>query len=123
MRETKLWTWHLLAGIAILILGGLHMITMHLDGIIGLFNPAGGAAIAWDNVVARAQTIFHTVLYIALLGVTLFHGFYGLRNIIFELGISKSVGTVVNAVLLLGGVVLFVFGTWAALASRAVALG
>ncbi len=123
MRETKLWTWHVLAGIAILILGGLHMVTMHLDGILGVFNPAGGLAIDWQNVVARAQTMFHTVVYIALLAVTLFHGFYGLRNIIAELGIGKGARSAVSVVLLVGGIGLFVFGTWAALASRALALG
>lgn len=120
MRETRFWTWHLLAGGAILILGGLHMITMHLDGVLGVFNPVGAAAIDWANVAARAQQTIYVVVYILLLGVGLFHGFYGLRNILFELGIGKGGRSFVNTVLVIGGLALFVFGTWAAIAAQAV---
>jgi len=120
MRETKFWTWHLLAGCAILILGSLHMITMHLDGVWGLLNPAGGHAISWDNVAARAHQTIFVVIYILLLGAALFHGLYGLRNILCELGIGKGMRSFVNAVLVIGGLALFVFGTWAAIAAQAV---
>ena len=120
MRETRFWTWHILAGAAILILGGLHMITMHLDSLMGLFNPQGGHAIDWANVVARSQNGVMLILYILLLGFALFHGFYGLRNILFELGIGKGGRAFVNFVLVVGGLALFVFGTWAAIASQVV---
>jgi succinate dehydrogenase hydrophobic anchor subunit len=120
MRETKFWTWHLLAGCAILILGSLHMITMHLDGVLGLFNPAGPHALDWANVAARAKQTAYVVIYILLLGTALFHGFYGLRNIVFELGIGKGARSFVNAVLVIGGLALFAFGTWAAVAAQAV---
>lgn len=121
MRDQKLWTWHLLAGLVILVFLGLHMAIMHLDAILGIFNPAGGHPIDWANVVARAQQAFFMVTYIVLLGAALFHGLYGLRNIVFELGIGSGLKTAVSAVLTIGGLAMFVFGAWAAWASHALA--
>ncbi len=120
MRETRFWTWHLLAGIAILIFGGLHMIVMHLDGILGWFNPAGGSALDWANVVVRSQGFLFPVVYIILLGVTLFHGFYGLRNILLELGIGRCGRVTVNILLVGGGIVLFTIGAVAAIKAMGV---
>jgi succinate dehydrogenase / fumarate reductase membrane anchor subunit len=121
MRDQKLWTWHVLAGLVILVFAGLHMAIMHLDAILGIFSPAGGHPIDWANVVARARTLFFTVTYVILLGAALFHGLYGLRNILLELNPGPSLRKVIGATLLLLGVGLFVYGTWAAVASHALA--
>ena len=117
MREQRWWTWHLGAGLVILVLLGLHMIIMHLDAIVGVFNPAGGQPIAWANVVERSQSAFFMVTYVLLLGAALFHGLYGFRNIVFELNPADGLKKVINAVLTLGGLGLFGFGAWAAWAS------
>ena len=118
MKDQGMWTWHIGAGVVILVFLGLHMAIMHLDTALGLmFSPAGGHPIDWANVVARAQSSFFTVTYVVLLGAALFHGFYGTRNIIFELGPPRGVKTAVNWLFLLAGVVLFVVGTWAAWAT------
>ena len=61
------------AGLVILPLLGLHMVVMHLDGLVGIFNPAGGHPIDWANVAARAQSLFIAVTYVLLLGAALFH--------------------------------------------------
>jgi succinate dehydrogenase / fumarate reductase membrane anchor subunit len=121
MRDQRLWTWHVLAGLVILLFLGLHMTIMHLDVLIGIFNPADPHPIAWTNVLARAKMGFFTVSYVVLLGAALFHGLYGFRNILFELGIGRGLKTAVNAVLLLGGLGLFVFGAWSAWAAGALA--
>ena len=118
MKDQGMWTWHIGAGVVILVFLGLHMAIMHLDNALGLiFSPAGGHPIDWANVVARAQSSFFSVTYVVLLGAALFHGFYGTRNILFELGPSQSVKTAVNWLFLLAGIVLFVVGTWAAWAT------
>ncbi len=122
MRDQKLWTWHLAAGAVILVFLGLHMIVMHLNEIVGAFNPAGGHPIDWQNVVARARSAGFMVSYVVLLGAALFHGLYGLRNILFELDPSRWLKRTISFVLLLGGLGLFVIGTWAAIASRTLAL-
>ena len=121
MRDQKLWTWHILAGGVILVLLGLHMAIMHLDALLGIFNPAGGHPIDWANVAARGKAVFFPVTYVLLLGAALFHGLYGLRNILFELNPAPLLKRVVGAVLLLAGLGLFVLGTWAAVASHTLA--
>lgn len=122
MRDQKLWTWHLAAGAVILVFLGVHMTVMHLNEIVSVFNPAGGRPIDWQNVVARARSAGFMVSYVVLLGAALFHGLYGLRNILFELDPARWVKRAISLVLLLGGLGLFVVGTWAAVASRALAL-
>jgi succinate dehydrogenase hydrophobic anchor subunit len=117
MRDQKLWTWHLAAGVVILFLLGLHMTVMHLDGVVHFagLNPNGGHPIDWQNVVARAKGTGFMVTYVLLLGAALFHGLYGLRNIVFELNPAVWLKRTVSTVLLLGGLGLFVYGTWAAI--------
>ncbi len=122
MRDQRWWTWHVAAGIVILVLLGLHMATMHLGGIVTLFNKPGTEPIAWENVVARAKSGFFMVTYIVLLGAALFHGLYGLRNILFELNPGAGTKKGLNLLFVVGGLALFVFGAWAAWASFQVAI-
>ena len=122
MRDQKLWTWHILAGGVILVLLGLHMAIMHLDALLGWFNAPGTHPIDWANVVARGKAVFFPVTYVLLLGAALFHGLYGLRNLLFELNPSTGLKRAIGAVLLLVGLGLFAFGTWAAVAGHALAV-
>ena len=123
MRDQKLWTWHILAGGVILVLLGLHMVIMHLERPGRRLNAARGThPIDWSNVVARGKAVFFPMLtYVLLLGAALFHGLYGARNILFELNPSEGLKKVISAVLLLAGLGLFAFGTWAAIASHTLA--
>ena len=118
MRETKYWTWHILAGAVILFLLGLHMLVMHLTAIAGVLNPSGGEAIAWANVLARSRMLALVLVYILLLGAALYHGLYGLRTILLELGPGAVLQKAINVVFWIGGIGLFVIGTWAAIATR-----
>ncbi|OFV81806.1 MAG: hypothetical protein A2Y78_01655 [Acidobacteria bacterium RBG_13_68_16] len=123
MRDQKLWTWHLAAGVVILFLLGMHMTVMHLNVTVPLkgLNPAGGHPIDWANVVARGKSAFFMVTYVVLLGAALFHGLYGFRNILFELNPASWLKKAVSMVLLLCGLALFVYGTWAAIAGFSLA--
>jgi succinate dehydrogenase/fumarate reductase cytochrome b subunit len=121
MRDQRLWTWHVLAGLVIFVFLGLHMCIMHLDTLLGWFNAAGVKPIAWDSVLQRARLGFFTVSYVVLLGAALFHGLYGLRNILFELGLGAGAKKGLGLVLTAGGVALFVYGAWAAWAAGALA--
>ena len=115
MRETKYWTWHILAGIVILVLLGIHMITMHLDALVGWFNPAGGEATTWDNVILRTRLVIYEFFYIALLATALYHGLYGLRTILFELGPKQGTQKFINILFLIAGICLFALGSWVAI--------
>jgi succinate dehydrogenase / fumarate reductase membrane anchor subunit len=118
MKDQGLWTWHVAAGVVILVFLGLHMGVMHLEAVLGLpFSPAGGHPIDWGNVVARAKSAFFAVTYVVLLGAALFHGLYGARNILFELGPRPALKRAANGVFLVAGLALFVLGAWAAWAT------
>jgi succinate dehydrogenase / fumarate reductase membrane anchor subunit len=123
VRDQQLWTWHLGAGAVILVLLGLHMTVMHLDAIVRVFNPAPGEPVDWANVVARGKSVFFLVTYVLLLGTSLFHGFYGLRNILFELNPGAGVKKALSGLLVTAGIVLFAVGTWAAWMGFTVARG
>jgi succinate dehydrogenase hydrophobic anchor subunit len=120
MRETSGWIWFIIAGIVIFILGGLHMMTVHLNAILGIFNPASGDAVDWENVSWRGRNLFFTVTYIFLLAAVLYHGFFGLRTILFELGPARGRQRFITRFLWCAGIVLFVIGTYAAIAARAI---
>lgn len=115
MKQTKFWAWHMLAGLGILILGGMHMVVMHLAGIVGYMNPHAPSAIDWQNVVYRAQHVSLSVIYILLLLLTLFHGFYGLRNILLETRWGGKNKKLISGLLVFLGVVLFAYGSWVAI--------
>ena len=120
MRETSGWIWFIIAGIVIFILGGLHMMTVHMNAILGIFNPAAGDAVDWENVSWRSRNLFFTVTYIFLLAAVLYHGFFGLRTILFELGPSRRGQRFITKFLWCAGIVLFVIGTYAAIAARSI---
>ena len=122
MRETKYWTWHMAAGVVILLLLGLHMLTMHTGGITHWFAPQGGEAVSRANSLFRDGKLFFTVTYILLLGVALYHGLYGLRTILFELTLKPVAEKAITFVFLAVGLGLFGLGTWAAFAAHAIAM-
>jgi succinate dehydrogenase / fumarate reductase membrane anchor subunit len=96
------------------------MVVVHLDGLLGVFNPAGSTAVAWKNVASRSSSLFFTVTYILLLGAALYHGFYGLRTILFELGLRKPTQHFLTIFFWVIGVCLFFIGTLAAIVAKAV---
>jgi succinate dehydrogenase hydrophobic anchor subunit len=114
VRDQRLWTWHLGAGAIILVLLGLHMTVMHLEGVVRIFNPDPAEPIAWANVLARGKSVFFLISYVVLLGTALFHGFYGLRNIVFELNPGAGAKKALNGLLVTAGLILFAVGTWTA---------
>jgi len=118
MRETAYWIWFVIAGLVIFVLGGLHMAVVHLSGIVGIYNPAGAEAVAWENVAFRSHSAFFMTAYILLLAAVLYHGFYGLRTIVFELGIGKACQRSLTVALWIVGVVLFIVGAYAAIAAK-----
>lgn len=119
MRETKLWTWHLIAGVVLFVVLGTHMLVMHLDEVLG--REGGGAlgVLSFDSMTGRASNPLVAVFYILLLGAALYHGFYGLRTIVSELNLAKSAKSALSSVIVLVGALLFVYGTYTAIAAAA----
>jgi len=122
MRETRYWTWHMAAGVAIFVLLGLHMTTMHLGGLTHLsVADRAQEAISAANSQARDARAIFAVMYVVLLGIALYHGFYGLRTVIFELTLKPALEKAVTVFLVIAGIGLFVFGTWVAIAAHVAA--
>ena len=120
MRETKFWTWHMLSGVVILVLLGIHMVYVHIGELTHFMvftnNPD---SISVENVQARDATSIFPVVFIILLGVALYHGLYGLRTIVFEICSVRSVQKTISAFLIVIGLGLFGLGTWAAIKAHA----
>jgi len=123
MNKSSTWNLHLLAGIVLIFLLGIHMITTHLDLIVGWFNPAGGAGIDWGNVTARGSHMSWMIFYIAFLGIALYHGLYGLRTILFELGVTRKLEKLITTVFVIAGICLFVIGSIATITFKSGAMG
>lgn len=119
MKETAYWTWFIIAAGAILVFGGIHMVVMHLS-VLGIANPAGGAATDWANVAFRSQNQFLAFTNIILLAAALYHGLYGLRTIVFELGPKKSFQESFTVILWIVGLILFFIGTYSDIAAKSV---
>ncbi len=118
MKETAYWTWFFIAGIVMFVFAGLHVVTVHLSAVVNLFNPAGADSVAWANVAYRSKSGFFVFTYIVILAAALYHGFYGLRTILFEMGLKQPARRPLTIVLWLAGLALFGFGTYAAFAAK-----
>lgn len=114
IMNTKLWTWNVLAGLVLIFLLGLHMLGFHMNDLLGLIE---GDPLEWTTVSQRAQALSQAAFYILFLGFALYHGLYGLRNILLELNISDGTAGFINKLLVVAGVLLFALGTWAAIAA------
>jgi len=121
MGETKYWTWHMVAGVLILFLLGLHMLIMHTS-LLTVFAPYSSDTDAVKNTLFRDSKLFFTLTYILLLGLALYHGLYGLRTMLFELTLKPAAEKAVTSVLVSVGIGLFGLGTWAAVVAHGVAL-
>ena len=115
MRESKLWFWHIIAAIAVVVLLGMHMGIMHVGEILNFVGIGDGDAVKSANVFHRSQQAFFMATYILLLGAALFHGFYGLRSMLFELSLSRGLEKAVSGICAVAGIGLFLYGSYAAI--------
>ena len=116
MRESKLWFWHILTAVIILILLGLHMGIMHLGAILNAVGLGSSEPVKSADVFHRSRQVFFMVTYVLLLGSALFHGLYGFRSMLCELSLSKAVEKAIGGFLAVAGCVLFIYGSYAAIA-------
>jgi succinate dehydrogenase / fumarate reductase membrane anchor subunit len=116
MRESKLWFWHILTAVIILVLLGLHMGIMHLSAILNALGIGSDDPTKSAEVFHRSQQLFFMITYILLLGAALFHGLYGLRSMLFELSLSKTLEKFIGGLCAVAGFVLFIYGSYVAVA-------
>jgi len=117
MKESSKWTLHIIAAVVIFFLLGLHMIIMHMQTLLGWFGLGTENVVSFEAVVQRGQRISFTVIYVLLLGAALYHGLYGLRNILLELVPGRGAQRGFSAALTVIGLGLFALGAYAAIAA------
>lgn len=105
MKESKLWSLHLLCGALIIVLISIHFGVMHLDEIFGFSE-----VLKYENVYLRGKEVFYLIVYTLLLGASLYHGLYGFRNIVCELGLGRSIEKVISLLIFVAGIIAFVYG-------------
>ena len=110
MRETRLWSLHLLVIPIIVVLLGLHFAVMHYAPIF--YGVSVDEARSFAVMVERGRSIAQFVLYILLLAAGLYHGLYGLRGILRELPLTPALTKAVDIGILLFGLLIFGFGTY-----------
>lgn len=110
MRETRLWSLHLLAIPVIIVLLGLHFAVMHYSPVF--YGTSIEEARTFEAMIARGKDITQFVLYILLLIAGLYHGLYGLRGIIRELPLTPALTKLVDMGILLVGFGIFALGVY-----------
>ena len=110
MRETRLWSLHLLVIPIILVLLGLHFAVMHYAPVF--YGISVEQARSFQVMIERGRNITQFALYILLLAAALYHGLYGLRGIIRELPLTPTLAKAVDISIIGLGLFIFSFGAY-----------
>ena len=110
MRETRLWSLHILVLPIIAILLGMHFAVMHYAPVF--YGMSVEEARDFDTMIERGKSVTQLVLYILLLAAALYHGMYGVRGIIRELPLTPAFAKIVDIGILSFGLFIFALGTY-----------
>ena len=112
MRTTRLHLLHMLTGVLIAVLLGIHLVILHLDAILGFFGVDATETTSWEAMTGRASQGIWAGLYIALLAFVLYHALYGLRGIILEVTPSVKTERIVTWSFIIIGIIAFGWGAY-----------
>jgi succinate dehydrogenase / fumarate reductase membrane anchor subunit len=110
MKNSITWSWHLLAGVALVFLLGTHMFIMHLDDVFKFAGGDAAKAVSFAAVFERGKQVSFMVSYVLLLAAALYHGLYGLRTVLFELALAPRIEKMITTLFVVIGMALFVYG-------------
>jgi len=110
MRESRLWSLHLLVIPIIIVLLGLHFAVMHYAPVF--YGMSVEKAREFATMIERGKSATQFVLYILLLAAGLYHGLYGLRGILRELPLTPVLVKVVDVGIVALWLVIFGFGAY-----------
>lgn len=110
MRETRLWSLHILVIPIIAVLLGMHFALMHYAPVF--YGMSVEKAREFGTMIERGRNVAQLVLYILLLAAGLYHGLYGLRGILRELPLTPKLVKVVDYGVLLLGLATFALGAY-----------
>lgn len=110
MRETRLWSLHILVLPVIAVLLGMHFAVMHYAPVF--YGMSVDKAREFSTMIERGKSVTQLVLYILLLAAALYHGLYGVRGIIRELPLTPTLVKVVDIGIIAFGLFIFAFGSY-----------
>ena len=110
MRESKLWSLHILVIPIIAVLLGAHFAVQHYAPVF--YGMSVEEARSFEVMVARNKDVAQFVVYILLLAAGLYHGLYGARGILRELPLTPTLVKVVDVGILLFGLAIFALGVY-----------
>lgn len=110
--RTRFQLIHMITGVLIAGLLGIHMIVLHLNTILGFFGSSSLNPISWASMIERAREAVWTGIYVALLAVVMYHAFYGLRGIAFELTTSPRMERLITRSFIVLGAIIFVWASY-----------
>lgn len=113
MRETRLWSLHILVIPVIAVLLGMHFAIMHYAPVF--YGVSVDKAREFGTMIERGKSVAQFILYILLLIAGLYHGLYGLRGILRELPFTPTLIKIVDVGILAFGLLIFALGiyvTW-----------
>ncbi len=110
MRETRLWSLHILVIPILAILLGMHFALMHYSPVF--YGTSVEEAREFGTMIERGRNVAQFLLYILFLAAGLYHGLYGLRGILRELPLTPALVKVVDIGVLLLGLAIFALGTY-----------
>ncbi len=113
-ENTWLWLVKIFTGLLLIILITIHLIVNHLVAETGLLNYA--------DVIAYYRNPLIPIMEIFFLAAVVTHSLIGLRSIILDLKPSRRILKAIDWLLVVGGILVVLYGTWLALtvASRGV---
>lgn len=112
------WPWFLqrASGVALIGLLGVHIWINHFADIDRVVAGQQDELVLFSLVGARLKTATFIAIDFSLLGLALYHGLNGVRNILMDMGLAGPRAKLVNGSLWALGLAAFVYGGVALLA-------
>lgn len=110
MREARFWLLFMAAAVLMLVMLGLHMAMLHLEGILAMLGVQTGQVLEYSSVMSRAGSMLWMVFYIVFLAVALYHGLYGCRSILLEVAGGAGAARAITGLVVIVGLAALVFG-------------
>ncbi len=99
-----LWLLKLFAGLAIVIVMGIHLIVNHV--------VAPGGLLDYNAVLQYYTHLIIPIMEVAFLIIVIVHSLLGVRSIVLDLNPTQKVLSLVNWALVLLGSIGILYGTW-----------
>ncbi|MBI2914763.1 MAG: hypothetical protein HYY08_02445 [Firmicutes bacterium] len=96
------WIMQRATGVVLVVVLGIHFWVLHYRDPMEI--------IVFEGVAVRLRTVLFMTVDVALLGLALYHGLGGLRNVFLDYRVGSNRSSLITGLLWLVGAVAFVYG-------------